>query len=180
MADFLTAGIATAATIWGYMAMFKPITDSRHYVSQQLAQMQAHRYNKQFILIAAKNIDSNNNNNRHSLELLIKQIFDDYDKMIQAEKWCWIKKDNKIICVNKTINKDICKTQRHNGIFPPLAGLEKMLQPCTINIDSTNWKRKWETAAQAYAKITYMSSLEYYIYQLEALEQDMAIMKLKY
>jgi hypothetical protein len=187
MAEFLSACTATvgiAASIYGYMSILvNPPKDAKHYVNQQLSQMQAHSYNRKYIMQAAANID-NNNKSRKGIQRpvapVVAAIFEEYDRMIQANEWCWIKKECKIYCLSKADNPKICEEERHDGIFPPLAGLEKTLQECTAEINDVQWETKWEEAAKAYAKTYYLSPLEYYIFQIEALEQDMAIMKLKY
>lgn len=181
--NVLTAAVSVASAIYSYMSVFSPAKDAKHYVSQQLSQMQAHSYNRKYIIQAAQNIDKNNKSSKgkiHKLTPLINAIFVEYDKMIQADKWCWIMKKEVIYCVNRDENPNICDEERHDGIFPPLAGLEKTLKECTAAINDNNWKTRWKKAAEAYAKTYYLSSLEYYIFQIEALEQDMAIMKLKY
>lgn len=186
MAAFLNACTATvgiAASIYGYMSILvNPAKDAKHYVNQQLSQMQAHSYNRKYIMQAAGRIDNANRSSKEKryLKPVIEEIFKEYDRMIQANKWCWIKKQCKIYCLSLSDNPNICKEERHDGIFPPLAGLEKTLQECTANINDVQWEKRWEKAAKAYAKTYYLSPLEYYIFQIEALEQDMAIMKLKY
>lgn len=178
-----TAAVGVAASIYSYMSILvNPAKDAKHYVSQQLSQMQAHSYNRKYIIQAAANIDKNNKSDRgiqRKMRPIIEAIFKEYDNMILACKWCWIKKGGELYCLSRADN-NICDKERHDGIFPPLAGLEKTLEECTANVNNTNWKTSWEKAAAAYAKTYYLSSLEYYIFQIEALEQDMAIMKLKY
>ena len=179
-----TATVGIAASIYGYMSLLiNPAKGAKYYVTQQLSKMQAHSYNRKYIIQAASNIDRNNKSSKGKkrfLKPVVEAIFREYDKMIEADKWCWVKRDCELYCLSRAENPQLCEKERHDGIFPPLAGLEKTLQDCRGKINNTNWQNKWEKAATAYAKTYYVSSLEYYIFQIEALEQDMAIMKLKY
>jgi hypothetical protein len=138
----------------------------KFYVSQQLAQMQAHYTNKFDILRAA--------GSKGPRRTLVEQIFKDYEDEIKFEDYCWVKKDNELICIKK--DKSICKKERFGGIFPPIASIAKVLKPCTQKVEALKWKENWETMLKGYAK-GYLSNLEFYVLQLEAIEQDMALLK---
>lgn len=164
---FAAAG-AVAGVAWGYLSKLTFFSGAKYYVSQQLAQMQVHHYNKYHICKAAKN-------SNHRFENLVKQIFKDYENGIQYNEYCWITNGKgKWKCIKNT--KDICSKQKFGGIFPPIASLEHMIKPCEKWDDGKEWYKLWFKIANAY-KDSYLSDLEYYVLQLEAAEQDMALIK---
>lgn len=81
MAGIISAVWAGAIVTSGYIAKALSILNVKYYVSQQLAQMQAHRLNKDSIISAAK---------RGGMGKVVAQIFKDYDRDIKADKWCWV------------------------------------------------------------------------------------------
>ena len=158
---------------WGYLSQLSILSGAKYYVSQQLAQMQMHFYNKDRILKAAKAT------NDKRLPKLATKIFEDYKKDIGFYKWCWIKdSSNKWQCINQK-NTNICPGEKFGGIFPPIASLESTVKVCTNVKAEERWLEKWKNIFKGYGK-GYLSNLEYYVLQLEALEQDMAIMELKF
>lgn len=157
--------IAVAGAVFQRAAQILGI---KYYVSQQLAQMQAHHINKRSILKRAGKRGEKQYD-------VIAQIFKDYEDDIKFNDYCWVKlKDGELACINK--DERICKTQRFGGIFPPIASIEKVLKPCTEKVETLGWRETWETKLKGYAK-GYVSNLEYYVLQLEALLQDMALLK---
>ena len=163
------------------------IFSAKYYVSQQLAQMQAHNLNRERIIDKA--------GDGTATQKVIQDIFEKYDKAILADKYGWIKvlcKENengKEICElrlielddeGKTLSSSIgkiipCKGEFHRGIFPPSDGIEAALEKCKskVKIDQLTYKKIWYEYS-SFAK-TYVSNLEYWILTLEALEQDMAL-----
>ncbi len=164
---FAAAG-AVAGVAWGYLSKLTFFTGAKYYVSQQLAQMQVHHYNKFTISLAARR------SNQDRFKNLVSQIFQDYENGIKYNDYCWITNGTDWKCIENS--KDICPTQKFGGIFPPIASLEHMVHPCKKWDDVDNWYNLWFEIANAY-KDTYLSDLEYYVLQLEAMEQDMAILK---
>lgn len=163
---------AVAAAVSAAFSLATPLMNQalkvlgmRYYVSQQLAQMQAHYTNKFDILKAA----GKKNTPRR---MLVEQIFKDYEDEIKFNEYCWVKKNNELICIQK--DNEICKNQRFGGIFPPIASIAKVLKECTADVNTLGWKESWETMLKGYAK-GYLSNLEFYVLQLEAIEQDMAL-----
>ena len=147
MAGIISAVWAGAVVTSGYIAKALSILNVKYYVSQQLAQMQAHSLNKESIIIAAK---------KGGMGKVVAQIFKDYEHDIQANKWCWVKVDNDIMCIpienGRLVSKrkgipgiTICPNQRHDGIFPPIASIANALESCTIEIDSNRliWLLDW-------------------------------------
>lgn len=167
MGAFAAAG-AVAGVAWGYLSKLTFFSGAKYYVSQQLAQMQVHHYNKYHICKAAKDSKQDRFKN------LVKQIFKDYENGIQYNEYCWITNGKKWKCIKNS--KDICSKQKFGGIFPPIASLEHMIEPCEKWDDGKEWYKLWFKIANAY-KDSYLSDLEYYVLQLEALEQDMAVLK---
>ena len=163
----LSAVGALAGVAWGYLSKLTFFTGAKYYVSQQLAQMQVHHYNKFTICKAAKGIKQDR------FKKLVQQIFKDYEEGIRYKEYCWITNGTDWKCIENT--KDICATQKFGGIFPPIASLEHMVQKCDKWNEGT-WESKWLAVAKGY-KDTYLSDLEYYVLQLEALEQDMTLLK---
>ena len=83
MSSYIFGAAAAAATAWGYLSYVQPITGAKYYVSQQLAQMQAHRFNKFNILKACRGDPR--------LTQLVTQIFEDYERDIEFTEWKWVK-----------------------------------------------------------------------------------------
>ena len=164
----LSAAGALVGVAWGYLSKLTFFTGAKYYVSQQLAQMQVHHYNKKSITDAAKA------SNQDRFQNLVQQIFKDYEDGIKYKQYCWITNGTKWKCIENSTN--ICGTQKFGGIFPPIASLEHMVKPCELWKDGSDWETPWLKVANAY-KDSYLSDLEYYVLQLEAMEQDMAILK---
>lgn len=164
------AVVAAAGVAYTYLSKLSFFTGAKYYVSQQLAQMQMHYYNKDRIMKAAKASGDNR------LPKVVEKIFEAYEKDIQYDKWCWIKykkgDEIKWVCVEK--KDDVCKTQKFGGIFPPIATLEHTVDVCTSPPDVSNWEINWKNIFVGYGK-GYLSDLEYNVLQLEALEQDLAL-----
>tara|TARA_B000000441_G_scaffold77205_1_gene52401 strand:- start:55 stop:573 length:519 start_codon:yes stop_codon:yes gene_type:complete len=153
------------------------VFSAKYYVTQQLAQMQAHNINRDNIVAKAGGPSKK----------VIKEIFKQYDKLIQAQKWAWVKKKGEVYAVqtqNKAV-KDIngkyhnCKMRMHYGVFPPTPTIEASLTECEekweIDVDEDYLpavKKEMAGFVNAYA-----SNLEYWVLTLEALLQDMAISK---
>lgn len=162
------------------------IFSAKYYVSQQLAQMQAHNLNRERIIDKA--------GDGTATQKVIQDIFEKYDKAILADKYGWIKvlcKENKNgeeICELRLIKLDDegrtlssgrgkinpCDGQIHKGIFPPSDSIEAALEKCKSNIAQ---QRDYKDLVQEYSSFakTYLSNIEYWILTLEALEQDMAL-----
>lgn len=160
--------ILSVGAVLGYIGQ---IFAGKYYVTQQLAQMQAHNINRNALIEKSTG----------KTKKIITQIFNDYDKEIEAFNWCWVKQKNQLRCVPMSNGKmrgknvTICESQRHDGIFPPLAAIAQSMGECTTRIGDTGnafsvTKEKMKNWGQAYA-----SNLEFWVLQLEALEQDMAI-----
>ena len=79
MTSILLGTAAAVVSAWGYLSYIKPVSGAKYYVSQQLAQMQVHRFNKHMIIKASKKDPK--------LQKLIKQIFKDYEKDISCQSW---------------------------------------------------------------------------------------------
>ena len=173
MTSLLLGGLAAVGVAWGYLSQLSFFSGAKYYVSQQLAQMQMHFYNKERILKAAKATKDKR------LPKLVRKIFKDYKKDIDFDNWCWIKdNNNQWKCINQK-NTNICPGEKFGGIFPPIASLESTVNVCTNAKAEERWLEKWRNIFKGYGK-GYLSNLEYYVLQLEALEQDMAIMELKF
>ena len=160
------------------------IFSAKYYVSQQLAQMQAHNLNRERIIQKA----------RGATKKVIQDIFEKYDKAILADQYGWIKvlcKENengKEICELRLIKLDDegktlssgrgkinpCDGQIHKGIFPPSDSIEAALEKCKSSVAQQRSYRELIQEYSSFAK-TYLSNLEYWILTLEALEQDMAL-----
>lgn len=151
------------------------IFSAKYYVSQQLAQMQAHNLNRKLIIEKAEG----------ATKRVIQDIFEKYDKAILADQYGWIKKRNKLHLIElddegKTLSPgggkiNPCEGEFHRGIFPPSDGIEAALEECKskVKIYQLTYEalgKKYETFAR-----TYVSNIEYWILTLEALEQDMAL-----
>lgn len=149
------------------------VFSAKYYVTQQLAQMQAHNINRDKIKRKAKG---------RSLPV-IEKIFKRYNELIKANEWAWIKKGGEIHAV-KIKDKNVkdakgkyhkCKKGMHYGVFPPTSTMEASLTECKWEIDLDRdylpaLKKEMAAFVEAYA-----SDLEYWVLTLEALLQDMAI-----
>ena len=157
----------------------------KYYVTQQLVQMQAHRINKDQLIARATG----------KTKEILETIFEEYDKEIEADEWSWVKRNNKLYClkmeggffINDGFFYTVCPEMRHDGRFPPFAAIADTMKECRIKeldkadaekiFNDTNFEtmyrdlKKWVTA--------YVSNLEFWVLQLEALEQDMAIVNMK-
>ena len=147
------------------------IFSAKYYVTQQLTQMQAHYLNRDHII-------------KHTIgpsKRVVSRIFNDYEKEIEVDKWCWIKKDGELHVIpmnngyvrNKHVK--ICENQRFNGIFPPIAAIASAMDECGTRLDIQNG---WMSEAKGRMKhwmSAYVSNLEYWVLQLEAIEQDMSL-----
>lgn len=169
----------------GYITQAFKILNVKYYVSQQLAQMQAHNLNRDILIARAES---------GGMKKIVNQLFKDYDKDIKADNWCWVKVKDKIMCVPiesgrlKSKRKgipgiEICTKERHNGIFPPIASIANALDPCTVDSEileknRLSWVDDWKKTLQGYAT-GYISNLEFYVLQLEAIEQDLTLNLLK-
>lgn len=155
------------------------VFSAKYYVTQQLAQMQAHNINRDNIVAKAGGPSKK----------VIKEIFKQYDKLIQAQKWAWVKKNGEVYAV-ETQNRAVkdtkgnyrnCKKMRmHYGVFPPTPTVEASLTECKdkgweIDVD-TDYLPAVKKEMAAFVK-AYASNLEYWVLTLEALLQDMAISK---
>lgn len=151
------------------------IFGAKYYVSKQLAQMQSHRVNKDALLEKVHG----------KSKIIMTEIFNQYDEQIEASKWCWIKKGDKIQVVpmknGKLTNKNvtICSSQRHDGIFPPIAAIATSMKECPTKIDVNNNTFNEVTEKMKNWVNAYGSNLEYWVLQLEALEQDISIINIK-
>lgn len=153
---------------------FSTLFGADYYVTKQLAQIQAHYVNKDDII---KNASG-------SSKKVIKTIFENYEKAIDVEKWCWVKKENKLYAIpmkNKTSTNKMVKlreSERFNGIFPPIAAIKDAMEEC--HTENLNLNDKSLIPDELKAKVNgwpkiYNSDLEYWILQLEAFEQDMTL-----
>ena len=79
------AVVAAAGVAYNYLSKLTFFTGAKYYVSQQLAQMQMHYYNKDRIMKAAKATGDKR------LPKVVDNIFKSYKKDIQYDKYCWIK-----------------------------------------------------------------------------------------
>ena len=165
--------VSATAAVGSVADYVKAFFAGKYYVEQQLAKMQVHRLNKDELIEKATGRS----------KLIVQNIFDDYDKLIQSEKWRWIKKGCKLQCLHhengKAIGKmySICKDQKkhHNGIFPPLGAIAATMQECNSKEEGDNATiTDIKDTLQAWTE-TYFSYIEYWVLQLEALEQDMAV-----
>jgi len=167
------------AAVGKLMSTVGQLFGAKYYVTQQLAQMQAHYVNERYILRRAE-ISSN-----PRLLTIVQDIFAEYEKAIKKDEWCWVKQKGELFCIPMkdgkmtTKNVTICAEQRFDGIFPPIASLANVMKECTTrDIKPINWYKEWENSISAAVKgygEGYLSNLEYNVLQLEALEQDIAI-----
>ena len=199
--------------LYNLFGTFSTANGAKYYVEQQLAKMQVHYMNRSIINLGL----SRQSFYKQGLKEMLNKIFKEYETLIQADKYGWVKVEGKMYCVpiivkniKNTKNKSIvlniegAYTGRKSafvegkdiflGIFPPLAGLEVVLKPYV----NENNKKKLSASKkencrlikeQNYASIitkaveritktaeTYMSNLEYWVLQIEALEQDLSIL----
>ena len=152
------------------------IFSAKYYVSQQLAQMQAHNLNRKRIIDKA--------GDGTATQRVIQDIFEKYDEAILADQYGWIKNRNKLHLIKlddegRTLSSgrgkiNPCDGQIHKGIFPPSDSIEAALEECKSNIAQQHDYKDLVQEYSSFAK-TYLSNIEYWILTLEALEQDMAL-----
>lgn len=149
------------------------IFSAKYYVTQQLAQMQAHNLNRKNILKKATGKSEN----------VIEEIFKKYDELIDVKNWGWVRKGNKAYAVKLEDGefidafgkKQVCSNGMHFGIFPPTPAVIASLTDCQYNLDfEENYYEGLKEEVTGFAEL-YASDIEYYVLTLEALLQDMAI-----
>ena len=167
LSGLYTIGTSTLSSVRNAMA-------AKYYVSQQLSQMQAHNLNRKTIIDKASDLSKK----------VIKNIFNRYDKAIQSNNYAWIKQKNQLVLIKLTNDKTRtsgggmatpCKENFHRGIFPPMDGIEAILDDCTTELGEEIGYNDWLKQFGAFIT-SYVSNLEYWILTLEALEQDMALL----
>ena len=152
MSSYIFGAAAAAATAWGYLSYIQPITGAKYYVSQQLAQMQAHRFNKFNILKACRGDPR--------LTQLVTQIFEDYERDIEFTQWKWVKlRTGKWACIPAARAQLLRANQKFGGIFPPIASLESTVEACDIDIEEDSWLTQWKNVFRGFAR-GYFSNLE--------------------
>jgi len=153
MTSIVTNIISTITSVFG----------AKYYVEQQLAQMQAHHLNRKLIEEKAGT----------PANVIIKKIFDEYEKAIHYNDWKWFRdNDNNLHVVPR--QTALRKTgYTHRGIFPPLGEIGSILVQCdkVVGMDNTE---SFLALGKNFVE-AYVSKLEYWVLTLEALLQDMAI-----
>ncbi len=155
------------------------VFSAKYYVTQQLAQMQAHNLNRDKIIDKASKPSKQ----------VIKTIFREYDIFIKANEWAWVKKKGEVYAIKITKRdhkkgrwyKDVnnvyrmCSKGMHYGVFPPTPAVEASLGKCEKVPDEE--EAYMESLKEEMKKFVegYASNLEYWVLTLEALLQDMAI-----
>lgn len=164
--------LAAYNAVGSLVSYVKNAMGTKYYVSQQLAQMQAHSLNRQRIIDKASGPSKK----------VILDIFQRYDKAIRADEYAWIKKNGLTLIRlqdGKTRSKGgglitPCDENIHRGIFPPIDGIEATLVECKSNISNQVGIQDWAIQFSSFLK-SYVSNLEYWVLTLEALEQDLAL-----
>lgn len=176
---------------------FSTANGAKYYVEQQLAKMQVHYKNRNMIKIGL----GRHTIYKKALTDMLNKIFKEYETLIEADKYGWVKVEGKMYCIPITkknnlivLNIEGAHTGRKSalvegqniflGIFPPLAGLEVVLKPYKNNKYNRQLIKNQRYASiitNAVDRITktaksYMSNLEYWVLQIEALEQDLSIL----
>jgi hypothetical protein len=162
----LTAGVIA----WTLIDLGKFWKSQNYYVNQQVMQMQAHYLNKKALIRTAKG----------RTQQVVQEIFDQYERTIRANACCWVKTDKlhlvkmrgDRIKTNNGWSKPTCYV--HRGFFPPSMPIYESMSTCKKQIDTTNGVSFTENATLVSA----WNQMEFLVLQLEALEQDMAAIKL--
>ena len=162
------------STVTNILSGIGQVFSAKYYVTQQLAQMQAHNLNRKKILEKAKG----------SSKKVIKEIFEKYDELIKAKNWGWIRKGDKAYAVKlhsgvffekSSYKAQVCSDGMHLGIFPPTPAVIVSLPDCQYDLDfEENYYEGLREEVTGFAE-AYASNIEYYVLTLEALLQDMAI-----
>lgn len=149
------------------------IFSAKYYVTQQLAQMQAHNLNRKKIIKKATGPSKK----------VIEEIFEKYDELIDAKSWAWIRQGDTTYPVKLEDGKfmdafgknQVCSKGMHYGIFPPTPAVIASLKDCQYNLDfKENYYEGLMEEVTGFAE-AYASNIEYFVLTLEALLQDMAI-----
>jgi len=171
--EFLTGALSqlTAGVVaWGFVDLLKFWKTQNFYVNQQVMQMQAHYLNKDALIRAAKG----------RTHQVVEKIFEQYESTIRAKTCCWVKTDKLYLVQMKGASVKVgTKWENpgcyvHRGFFPPSMPIYKSMEKCTKPIDTTNSVSVTENATLVSA----WNQMEFLVLQLEALEQDMAAIKL--
>lgn len=171
---------------------------AKYYVEQQLVKMQVHYRNRNIIMLGLRR---HSIGYRKALTDMLNKIFKEYETLIEADKYGWVKVEKKLYCIPITKKNNLivpniegAYTGRTSafvegqniflGIFPPLAGLEVLLKPYKKgkpNRELIKTQGIKSTITNTIDRITktaksYVSNLEYWVLQIEALEQDLSIL----
>lgn len=171
--EFLTGALSqlTAGVVaWGLVDLLKFWKTQNFYVNQQVMQMQAHYLNKDALIRAAKG----------RTQQVIEKIFEQYENTIRAKTCCWVKTDKLYLVQMKSATVKVGTEWEtpgcyvHRGFFPPSMPIYESMEKCAKLIDTTNSVSVTENATLVSA----WNQMEFLVLQLEALEQDMAAIKL--
>ena len=162
----LTAGVIA----WGLIDLGKFWKGQTLYVNRQVMQMQAHYLNKEYLIRSAKG----------RTKMVVEKIFNQYEETIRAKTCCWVRTDKLYIVkmiggtvkTNDGWSKPKCYV--HRGFFPPSVPIYESMEICKLQIDTTNGVGVEENTTLVSA----WNRMEFLVLQLEALEQDMAAIKL--
>lgn len=171
--DFVTNALSqlTAGVIaYSLLDLGKFWKNQKFYINQQVMQMQAHYLNKNRLINSAKG----------KTKEVLTAIFIKYEATIGADNCCWIKTKDNLFLVKMEKGKVMVNNKWeapgcyvHRGFFPPSMPIYATMQRCTKNIDTNN-----VSVLQNKSLVDAWNDMEFLVLQLEALEQDMAAIKL--
>lgn len=133
---------------------------ANHHLNQQITRIQTHHQNKREIL---RSLFYSKPRYR-----IVKRIFEDYEDVIQAEKYCYVKHNGKAYCVesDKAPPNDI---YRFNGLFPPSTIMLELMESVDDIPDKTYTNYIKCKAKEVYAEKNLFENLESWNLQLDTI-----------
>jgi hypothetical protein len=133
---------------------------ANHHLNQQITKMQTHHQNKREIL---RSLFYSKSRYR-----IVKRIFEDYEDVIQVEKYCYVKYKGRVYCVesDKAPSNDI---YRFNGLFPPSIVMLELMESVDNLPNKTYMNYIKYKAKEVYAGKNLFENLESWNLQLDTI-----------
>ena len=136
------------------------LVGANHHLNQQITRMQTHHQNKSEILRSLFYCKT-----RYRI---VKRIFEDYEEVIQSDKYCYVKHKGKAYCVesDKAPKNDI---YRFDGLFPPSNIVLELMESVDDIPDKTYTNYIKCKAKEVYAEKNLYDNLESWNLQLDTI-----------
>ena len=143
---------------------------ANYHLNQQIIRMQIHHQNKHEIL---RSLFYSKPRYR-----IVKRIFEDYEDVIQYDKYCYIKHNGKAYCVESD-KAPPNKIYTFNGLFPPSDILLELMESVDSIPDKSYTNYIKVKAKEAYAEKDLFKNLESWNLQLDTILESSKKVQLK-